>query len=70
MFAAAIDAMGKHHEAQVHLAEIIKDGRIDEADADALKRFNRAHLEHRRTSAAIRKAVLTEYERNAGRATR
>jgi hypothetical protein len=53
----AVEAVGDFHDRQSYLVSILKDGRIDEADRDAIDNYNAAYRRGRQHEAEIHRAV-------------
>jgi hypothetical protein len=62
VLAQAIEAVGDFHKRQSYLADILKDGRIDEADRDAVAKYNEAYHQGRQHEAGIHFAINREFE--------
>jgi hypothetical protein len=52
-----MDSMGKFHQSQTYLADILRDGRITETDAEAVKRYNHARAKFRLHESALHRAI-------------
>ena len=57
----ALGVLASFHEMQQRYAEIVRDGRIDEADADGVLKFDQAYHAATKRSAAIHRAVMDKF---------
>lgn len=63
-FDAALQSLQAWHEQQKLFGEIVRDGRIDEYDTDAVQRYHAAYLEQRRHAASVHRAVMTTFAKS------
>ncbi len=61
-FKAALESMETFHETGAAIAQLFADGRVDEADASTIRRYNVAYFRHRWQSAQVHKAVNRLYD--------
>jgi hypothetical protein len=71
----ALQSMKDFHQMQAELAEIVADGRIDQSDAESVRKYNRHFVQHMAHSHAVHRAINTNYQRSIqdaehGRGTR
>lgn len=57
LLAAAIESLGKFHQQETYLLDILKDGRINEADRASIDKFNAAYAHSRQTQAEVHRAI-------------
>lgn len=62
---SAIESLGKFHDLQTHLAEIMADSEITADDAKAVAQYNHHYLEFMRHTAAVHAAVNKAFQRAA-----
>lgn len=66
----AIRDQGEYHQTQVYLAELLRDGRIDEADAPTVQKFVDAYVAHRATQASLQRSIVQAFNKAvAGRSS-
>ena len=59
----AIESIGKFHELQRHLADIIADGAINADDAAAVRQYNGSYAQFVTYGAAIHRAVNQAFDK-------
>lgn len=61
----AIEDQGRFHQTQHYLADILKDGRIDEADAQRIQAYSDAYAAHRFSEASLHRTIIRAFEKAA-----